>query len=210
MPRRGLRVGDWTFYAQYNKKHQYVMGVDPSGGAGGDNAVIEVVDINTGEQVAEYVSDRTTPDQLALECVMYAKKFGNALIVPEINNHGLAFVVKCKELQYTNLYSRTTYDKDTDVEKKELGFLTTRNSKPLILYSLSFALGEMGIFVYSDLMLKELRAYPKSELDDIPTAEKIKALDGMGKHFDRVIGLALAYEGMKYATGNVKSTRYGN
>jgi hypothetical protein len=210
MPRQGLKLGDWTFYAQYNKKHRYVMGVDPSGGAGGDNAVIEVLDVNTGEQVAEYVSDRTTPDQLAIECVQYAKKFGNALIVPEINNHGLAFVVKCKELQYTNIYARTTFDKDTDKEKAELGFLTTRNTKPLILYALSFALGEMGIFVYSDLMLKELRAYPKSELDDLPTAKSIKALDGMGKHFDRVIALALALEGKKYVMGEVKTQRYGN
>lgn len=212
MTRRGIKIGDWTFYTQYNKKHRYVMGVDPSGGVGGDNAVIVVLDCNTGEQVAEYVSDRTTPDQLALECVMYAKKFGNALIVPEINNHGLAFVVKCKELLYTNIYARTTYDKDTDKERAELGFLTTRNTKPLILYALSFALGEMGIFVYSDLMLKELRAYPKSELDDLPSVRKLKerAQDGQGKHFDRVIALALALEGKKYVMGEVKTERYGN
>lgn len=208
--RQPIRQGDWSFFAAYNPKHMYVMGVDPSGGAGGDNAVIEVLNAVTGEVVAEYVSDRTTPDHLALECVTYAKKFGNALIVPEINNHGLAFVVKCKELLYTNIYARTTFDKDTDVEKKELGFLTTRNSKPLILYGLSFALGELGILVYSDLLLKELRAYPKSELDDLPTAKSVKALDGMGKHFDRVIALALAYEGAKYTSTNVKTTKYGS
>jgi len=212
MTRRGVNIGDWSFYVPYNKKHRYVMGVDPSGGVGGDNAVIEVIDANTGEQVAEYVSDRTTPDQLALECVMYAKKFGDALIVPEINNHGLAFVVKCKELNYTNIYARTTFDKDTDKEKAELGFLTTKNTKPLILYALSFALGEMGIFVYSDLLLKELRAYPKSELDDMPSmaAIKKKAIDGTGKHFDRVIALALALEGKKYVSGAIKTTKYGN
>jgi hypothetical protein len=206
--RKGLRLGDWTFYAAYNKKHRYVLGVDPSGGAGGDNAVIEVLDVNTGEQVAEFVSDSTKPDELAIEAVEYAKKFGNAIIVPEVNNHGLAFIVKCKELGYTNIYARTTYDKDTDKEKPELGFLTTRNTKPLILYALSFELGELGLLIYSDLALKELRSYPKSELDDMPRVTKATAKDGTGKHFDRVMALALANEGKKHVIGEVKTVKY--
>ncbi len=210
MTRQGVRIGDWTFYAAYNKKHRYVFGVDPAGGAGGDNAVIVVLDCNTGEQVAEYVSDKTRPDELAHEAVEYAKKFGNALIVPEINNHGLAFVVKCKELGYTHIYARTTKDRDTDEEKKELGFLTTKSTKPLILYQLSYSLGDLGTFIYSPLLLKELRAYPKSELDDIPRLLKGNVVDPNGKHFDRVIALALAHEGRQYAYANIKTEKYGN
>ncbi len=207
--REGVRIGDWTFYAAYNPKHTYVMGVDPAGGAGGDNAVIEVLNVNTGEQVAEFVSDRTPADLLALEAVTYAKKFGNALICHEVNNHGLAFTVKLKELQYTNVYIRMTKDKDQDKEKQEIGFDTNRKTKPLLLYQLSFALGEMGVLVYSDLLLKELRAYPKSELDDIPRILKGGASDPAGKHFDRVIAMALAYEGRSQASANIKTTKYG-
>jgi hypothetical protein len=155
------------------------------------------------------VSDRTTPDQLAIEAVEYAKKFGNALIVPEVNNHGLAFVTKCKELNYTNIYERMTFDKDTDEPKKQLGFLTTRSTKPLILYALSFSLGELGTLIYSDLLLKELRSYPKSELDDMPRLLKGGMLDPHGKHFDRVIALALALEGTKYSSENVSTSTYG-
>lgn len=205
MPRTGLRAGDWTFYAKYNPKHQYVFGVDPSGGAGGDNAVIEVLNCNTGETVAEFVSDQIKPDMLAYEVAEYAKKFGNALVVVEVNNHGLATLNKLKEI-YNNIFTRVTYDRDLDVEKKELGFLTNRATKPLILYGLSFALSEASIFVYSDLLLKELRSYPKSELDEIPTIGKVR--DGQGKHFDRVMALALAWEGRKYITGEISTTSY--
>lgn len=207
MSRSGLKLGDWTFFVKYNPAHKYVFGVDPAGGAGGDNAVIIVLDCNTGEVVAEFVSDRTKPDELALEAVMYAKKYGNALIVPEINNHGLAFVNKAKDI-YGNIYARTSHDKDLDIERKELGFNTNRATKPLILYGLSFALSEMSIFCYSDLLLKELRSYPKSELDEIPTIGKIR--DGEGKHFDRVIALALAWEGRKHLATNILTTSYGN
>jgi hypothetical protein len=183
------------------------MGVDPAGGAGGDNAVIEILDVQTGEQVAEFVSDRTKADMLAIEAVEYAIKFGNCLIVPEINNHGLAFVVKCKELGYTNIYTRLVYDKEVEgKERTELGFLTSRATKPLILYGLSFALGELSILVHSELLLKELRSYPKSELDDIPTHKTV--IDPVTKHFDRTMALALAWEGRKTFLGSVKTTKY--
>lgn len=205
--RQGVRSGDWTFYASYNPKHKYVFGVDPSGGKGGDNAVIEVLNANTGEQVAEFVSDQTDPSELAIEAVMYAKKFGNALIVPEANNHGGTFILKCKEMNYTNIYVRVTFDKDIDKEKPELGFDTNRKTKPILLYGLSFTLGETGILVYSDLLLKELRAYPKSELDDFPTMKVIR--DGTGKHFDRVMALALAREGVStLSTQGVRTEKY--
>lgn len=204
--RQGLRMGDWTFFVKYNPAHKYVFGVDPAGGAGGDNAVIIVLDCNTGEVVAEFVSDRTKPDELALEAAMYGKKYGNALIVVEVNNHGLACINKLKEI-YGNIYARISHDQELDVESKELGFLTNRATKPLVLYGLSFALSEMSIFVYSDLLLKELRSYPKSELDNIPSIGKMKDEDK--KHFDRVIALALAWEGRKHLAMNITTTTYG-
>lgn len=205
--REGIRYGDWTFFTQYDPTHKYVFGVDTAGGKGGDNAIIEVVDANTGEQAAEFASDRTDAENLAIEAVTYARKYGNALIVPEINNHGLAFVVKCKELNYTNLYVRTTYDKDLDREQAEIGFNMNRQTKPLVMYSLSFSLGEMGMLIYSELALKELRSYPKSELDDFPTIKQVR--DGTSKHFDRVIGLALAREGIKQmSTAKLSTTNY--
>lgn len=63
--------------------------------------------------------------------------------------------------------------------------------------------------MYSDLLLKELRAYPKSELDDIPRILKGGASDPAGKHFDRVIAMALALEGKSQASANIKTTKYG-
>lgn len=206
-PRAGIKSGEWTFYTKYDPKHRYVFGVDTSGGKGGDNAVIEVVDAETGEQAAEYVSDTTDAEHLAIEAVMYARKYGNALIVPEINNHGLAFVVKCKELGYSNLYVRVTFDKDLDKEQKEIGFNMNRATKPLLMYSLAFTLGEMGMLIYSELALQEIRSYPKSELDDFPTLREVR--DGNKKHWDRVIGLALCREGMKVlATGGLSTGSY--
>jgi hypothetical protein len=205
--RIGVKQGNWVIYTKYDVTHTYVMGVDTAGGRGGDNAVICILDSITGEQVAEFASDKTEPHILAIEAVTWAKKYGNAFMVPEINNHGLAFVNKVKDLNYYNVYSRMVYDKDTDEERSEIGFNTNVKTKPLLLYGLSFALSEMSILVYSEQLLKELQAFPKRQLDDHPTIKQVRS--GQLKHFDRVIALALAWEGVKNGiTDKVRTETY--
>ena len=36
--------GGWKFFSMYNRSHRYCLGADPSGGKGGDNATIIVID----------------------------------------------------------------------------------------------------------------------------------------------------------------------
>ncbi len=67
---------------------RYVIGVDPSGGVGHDNAVAEVFCLDTAEQVAEFASAWTEPDTLAGELATLGRRFNNAYIAVERNNHG--------------------------------------------------------------------------------------------------------------------------
>jgi hypothetical protein len=66
----------------------YVIGGDPSGGVGNDNACAQVFCLNTREQVAEYASPWCEPDAFAGELCALGKRFNNGYINVERNNHG--------------------------------------------------------------------------------------------------------------------------
>jgi hypothetical protein len=66
----------------------YVIGADPSGGVGNDNACAQVFCLNTREQVAEYASPWCEPDAFAGELCALGKRFNNGYINVERNNHG--------------------------------------------------------------------------------------------------------------------------
>lgn len=66
----------------------YVIGADPSGGVGRDNAVAEVFCLETREQVAEFASAQIEPPEFAVELAALGKRFHDAYINVERNNHG--------------------------------------------------------------------------------------------------------------------------
>lgn len=66
----------------------YVIGADPSGGVGGDEAAAEVFCLQTAEQVAEYASAWCEPDVFGGVLAKIAERFNNAYINVERNNHG--------------------------------------------------------------------------------------------------------------------------
>lgn len=179
-------VGDWKFYSKRRTDHVYVMGVDPSGGVGKDNAVIIVIDLTTGEIAAEYVSRFTSPKELAYEAVAKATLYNQCLLGVESNNHGLATLYQVQALNYPNIYQDTTYDKETNEEKKTLGFRTDLRTKPLILHALKDAINTFALRTPSATVLRELRSYQREQLDKMQFDEELG-------HFDRVMALAIAW-----------------
>jgi len=196
-------AGDWKFYSKRDASHVYVMGVDPSGGVGKDNAVIIVLDLTTGELAAEFVSKYTSPRDLAFEAVTKAKLYNNCLLGVESNNHGLATLYECQNLKYGNLYMDTTYDRQTNEEKKVLGFRTDARTKPLVLHALKDALNTFALRIPSSTVLRELRSYQREQLDTLQLDEELG-------HFDRVMALAIAWHMRLSApsTGKITASQY--
>jgi len=68
--------------------HGYVMGVDTAEGLGhGDYSCVQVLDLNTGEQVAVW-HGHIAPDELAAEVFNVGLWYRDALCCGESNNHG--------------------------------------------------------------------------------------------------------------------------
>jgi hypothetical protein len=185
--RDGKVVGDWIYYASYNPKHTYGVGADPSEGIGGDNATIVVIDFTAGEVVAVFCSNKISPDMLAIEAVRVAQEYGNAILAPERNNHGHAFIVIAREI-YDNLYEEVVVDKVKDTRTRKYGFHMNSRSKPNVLYSLNTALNEGLLTIPDKSLVRELRTYLREDMNEISHND-----DTIG-HWDRVMACAIAYE----------------
>lgn len=92
----------WNFAegpdGEYQEGRRYYFGVDPSGGTGRDQAVINIVR-DDQVQVGWYASRHTAPWALAEEAAKMAAHFGNAPILVEYNNKfGMACYERLKTL----------------------------------------------------------------------------------------------------------------
>lgn len=185
--RDGEAVGDWVFYAKYNPMHTYGIGADPSEGIGGDNATIVIIDFTVGEVVGVFCSKWTTPDVLAYEAVRVAKIYGNAILAPERNNHGHAFIVVAREI-YDNVYEEVIVDKVKDTRTRKYGFHMNARTKPNVLYSLNTAINEDNLKIPDKALVREARTYLREDMNEVNHNE-----DTIG-HWDRLMACAIAWE----------------
>ena len=71
------------------------------------------------------------------------KWYGTAMIGPERNNHGHAVLLKLREIYpVRRIYAEEYIDRDADDETPRLGWLTTRQSKPILSEGLKTLLYE--------------------------------------------------------------------
>lgn len=87
-------------------RHRYVVGADPSEGDPGSTAspiaILDTYDLS----LAGLWYGRTPSDLLAEKAVMLAQYFNEALLIWEMNNHGLGFWHRVRDLEYGNYWMR--------------------------------------------------------------------------------------------------------
>jgi len=97
-----VAVNDLGIYTNKLSNHpqkdfHYVIGGDPSGGTGHDDAAMVVVCVETAEQVFELANNRVNPLEFGRLIVELGTTYNTAYLVPEGNNHGAAIVPYLKE-----------------------------------------------------------------------------------------------------------------
>jgi hypothetical protein len=154
---------------------EYVVAVDSAGGgADGDFAAVQVVEVATGLQCAE-MRERLRPEDLARVSVELAREYGRALIAVERNNHGAAVLayIGARE-SYPRVYR----------QHGEPGWLTTAASKPEIVARLRVLLSETPERFMSTRLLAECRTFVADE--------RGRAAAAAGAHDDLVMAMAIA------------------
>jgi hypothetical protein len=129
---------------------EYLVAVDTAGGgADGDFAAVQVIEMNSGLQCAE-LQQRLGTLELARVSAELAKEYGGALIAVERNNHGAGVLAYLDSVErYARVYEQTGV----------AGWLTTAGSKPGMVSRMGALLVESPWMFFSRRLLGECRTF---------------------------------------------------
>jgi hypothetical protein len=153
----------------------YVIGVDSSFGRDRDYSAFHVIDVYTGEQVAEFYSNKTSLSDFAKIINVEGNKYNTAHVVIERNGLGLALIQELFEVcEYENLWMD---------ENSEFGVQITQKTREIVLSALEEALRASKVKINSERCVDELLTFIITETG------KIEA--DTGYNDDLVMSLAL-------------------
>lgn len=155
----------------------YAIGVDTSGGVGGDNAVIYVINKRTMQPAAIWRSNLVPPTGQAEMAVNLGTSYNNALVLVESNNYGHVVINEMKHQGYHKLWKD---DSGGD-------WTTTVKTKTEMFERLKDHIQKCVIRQVDNITYSELRAITITERGLIQLPEQ------MSTHADSAVAMALAY-----------------
>ena len=128
----------------------YVVGVDTAGGgADGDFAAVQVIELRTGVQCAE-LRQRLGTLELARVAAALAREYGGALVAVERNNHGAGVLAYLDSSErYPHVYEQAGV----------AGWLTTAGNKAGMISRMGALLVEAASVFRSRRLLGEFRSF---------------------------------------------------
>lgn len=182
--------GRWFIWGKPEEDNRYVFGCDVAEGlADGNYSCIEVLDKKNMEQVAEF-HGHLRPEVFATEIAKGGKYYNNALASVEANNHGHTTLAHLRKI-YFRIYYQIEFDKQVNKRTRNIGWRTTRKSKPLMIDKLDKSIRNKEIILWGDATLDELAEYVEFVNPDKNTSYVKMGAAGQGLD-DRVIALAIA------------------
>ncbi len=129
---------------------EYLVAVDTAGGgADGDFAAVQVIEVESGLQCAE-LQQRLGTLELARVSAELAREYGRAMIAVERNNHGAGVLAYLDSVErYAKVYEQSGVS----------GWLTTAGSKPGMVSRMGALLVESPRMFFSRRLLGECRTF---------------------------------------------------
>tara|TARA_R110000824_G_scaffold104674_1_gene248329 strand:+ start:204 stop:1733 length:1530 start_codon:yes stop_codon:yes gene_type:complete len=157
---------------------EYLIAADVGLGVDKDFSAFQVIDIYTGEQVAEFYSNKTSIKEYAEILAYEGELYNTAYCVPERNGIGIEFIrILFEDLEYENIWSQPD-------KKFQLGLQVTNQNRDAILATLEEYIRTNKIHVNSERTVKELTTFIVNKNNKIQAEE--------GYHDDLVMSLAIA------------------
>jgi hypothetical protein len=148
--------------------YTYILGGDPSGGTLNDDAAIEVLCLETLEEVCSFNSNSIDPVAFAYLMIKLGLRFNTAYLIPEANNHGAAVIpILRKEYPTQKIYKRNLTVSKTN--RIPYGFINNETSKREAIGA-SLECIELGLKIYNLDTKIELESI--QELEDKIGAKK--------------------------------------
>jgi hypothetical protein len=166
--------GRLTTWFPPQKGRLYILGVDTAGGGSdGDYACAQVIERTMGMQCAE-LHGHFPPYELARRIADLGRKYEQALVAVERNNHGSGVLAHLTTLDYGNLF-----EKDG-----QLGWLTSAASRPAMIENMAAVLMAEPELFHSQRLLAECRTFVRHPDGSAAAAD--------GAHDDCVMAMAIA------------------
>jgi len=190
------KYGDWVIYKKPNPTHFYSTGVDSAEGLeGGDFSCAVIWDRTTGEEVAFY-HRYIPPDIFAKELNTVGRLYNNALMVVEINNHGLTVVSNLKQLLYPNFYFRLErYETMGMTSSDRIGWKTNKMTRPVLIDEFDKAFREDLLLIHSKELLDEMIVFIYDKNGDMNATHGYKD--------DCIFAAAIGWQGFKVTSSVV-------
>lgn len=124
--------GAYKLFTKPKKDRRYAIGADVAEGIeGGDFSTMTALNKDL-EQVMSY-HGHLHPDKFGSEMIKAGRMFSNALLAPEVNNHGLTTLTHITNANYPFLYMRQVLDERTNDYTPKAGWQTNVKTKTLML-----------------------------------------------------------------------------
>lgn len=196
---------DYTMWARPVKGHVYAAGADCAGDSDGDWSTLKIIDVTAREEVFR-LRVHASPQRFYKILDQWGRYYNNALLAPERNNHGHAVLMGLDETcHYPNLYYEAsttrpriqviTGTKSPAKEKRQYGWLTDTNSRPLCLDQLRHATeGEVDDDVENFQPAWHMRDIALCQEMLTFTEQDGKYQAAPGKHDDLIFATAIAHQ----------------
>ena len=161
------KTGQVRWYAPLHRECTYVVGLDPSMGTGGDNAAIQVIELPSLIQVAEWSSNRAPIEDQVRTLKSILADIRNECN-PEIywsvesNTLGEAALVVIRDTGEENFAGTMLHDPKNRLQGKtgrRAGFVTTNKSKLECCAKLKFLIESGKMKLNSKGLLSELKVF---------------------------------------------------
>lgn len=181
----GLRI-----YKQPSPNDTFCCGADVAEGVtGGDFSTAVIWNRATGEEVAMY-RGHIPADKFGMMLNKWGRKYNNALMVVEINNHGLTTVTALRNLMYPQMYFRQSkFDTMGTSWTDRIGWKTTKVTRPLMIDDFSEAMREGSIIIHSKEIYDEMFTFIYDDGGNMVTTS--------GFHDDLIFACAIGFQGFK-------------
>lgn len=194
-------VADFKLWFEYNPAHRYAVGADTAKGVGVDSSASCLIDFSTipNRLVGTYKNNTIPPDIFAHELRRQGEMFGECLVAPEVNSQGYATVAQLKKIYpLSKIYLPLREEKVSEKLADEYGWDTNSATKPEMIYQLKQAVEDGKLAIFDEDVLNELKYYGQKDLTTM------KLVEGMTRHFDLVMALAIAWAMRNHAKLPIK------
>ena len=169
-----------NIFKDHNIGNYYIVGTDTSHGVGKDFSVTVLMNVKTGEIIADIFNKTLTPEELAYHSLKLLDVFQSPLWYIESNDWGRVTVSMAQDLGYKNLGYQ-------DDKKTKLGFQTNEATRRDLWGGLIPAINNRQVVIYNKAGLQQF-------YDVIRNIDKEGRIEAMaGRHDDYPIAAGICW-----------------